>query len=351
MKIGLIGLPGSGKSTVFRMLTGKQDRTGHGSDLAVVEVPDSRTELIFQICSPQRLVQPEITFLDLMALGRGDSSAGEELELLKVAGDADAFALILQCFGEIDARGEPLDAAEDLDTVLLEMALTDLGIIEDRLARLAAKGGRQEAHERWEAELLECCRKPLASGRTLRELELADDERKHLRGFSLLTMKPCLVVLNVAEDDLAGERAAGARALSEQRGLAWMALCAELEEEIAQLPPTEQAGFAVGFGLDTLGRDRSIRAAYELLNIITFFTVNEKEVHAWTLPAGATAPEAAGKVHTDMQQGFIRAEVIPCEALEQAGSLKACREQGLMRVEGRDYVVADGDIIQVRFSR
>ncbi len=353
MKIGLVGLPGSGKSTCFRVLTGQQQTEEYGqqSNVAVVSVPDPRTERIYEICQPKEMTQPEITVLDLLALQGGDSAAGEELELVKIAGDADAFALVVQCFGDLDHRGQPLDSRADLETLLLEMALTDLTIAQRRLRRLADRGGPKEAHDQWEHRLLSRCRDHLTEGNLLHRLDFAEDELKHLRGFSLLTMKPLLAVMNVAEDDIKGQAGASARDLAGEYGLATVNICAELEEEISQLSPTEQTEFRADFGVEEPARGRFIRAAYQLLDVITFFTVNENEARAWTISAGATALEAAGKVHSDMQKGFIRAEVTPFAALDEYGSFATCREQGRVRLEGRDYPVQDGDILQIRFSR
>ncbi|NLO74349.1 MAG: redox-regulated ATPase YchF [candidate division WS1 bacterium] len=349
MKIGLVGLPGSGKSTCFRLLTGRQ-HGGSTSDVAVVEVPDPRTLRIAAIYQSPKIVQPETTFVDLMAVHQGDSSEGEALSLVKVAGDADAFVLVLQCFGELDASGNPLDPAADLETLLLEMALTDLAIVEGRRQRLA-KTGTRDPHAHWETEVLEHCETHLSAGGALRDLDLSEEQRKYLRGFSLLTMKPWLVALNVAEEDLVGERAVGARQLAEQRGLPWIIFCAALEAEIEQLPPEERAAFAADYGLVEPGRERLIHAAYRLLEVITFFTGGPTEAHAWTLSAGATAVEAAGRIHTDLEKGFIRAEVISFQDLEEMGSEKSVKEHGRLRVEGRTYVVKDGDILFIRFSR
>lgn len=351
MKIGLVGLPGSGKTTCFRVLTGEAQTEGYGqhANVAAVSVPDPRTERICELCQPQKMTQPEITVLDLLALRGGDSAAGEELELVKVAGDADAFALVVQCFGDLDHRGQRLDPHSDLETLILEMALTDVTIIEARLKRLQGRGGPQEAHDRWEHELLSRCLGHLSMGGLLRQLEFAEDEAKHLRGFSLLTMKPLLVVFNVAEDDL--DSPPPAQGLADERGLPTFTICARLEEEISKLAPAEQTEFRADFGLEEPGRNRFIQAAYQLLDIITFFTVNDNEVRAWTISAGATAWDAAGKIHTDMQKGFIRAEVTPFGALDEHGSIAACREHGLVRVEGRDYLVQDVDILYIRFSR
>ena len=351
MKIGLVGLPGSGKSTCFRVLTGQEQTEGYAAhaNVAVVSVPDPRTERIYELCQPRKMTQPEITVLDLLAVRGGASAAGEDLELVKVAGDADAFALVVQCFGDLDHRGQPLDPSADSETLLLEMALTDLTIVEGRLKRLERQRGPKDARDQWERGLLSRCRDHLSAGGLLRQLDFAEDEATHLRGFSLLTMKPLLVVFNVAEEDLHSELPAPA--LAAEQGLPTFAICAQLEEEISKLSPAEQAEFQAEFGLAEPGRGRLIQAAYQLLDVITFFTVNDNEVRAWTISAGATAAQAAGKIHTDMQKGFVRAEVTPFAALDQHGSIAACREHGLMRVEGRDYLVQDGDILYIRFTR
>ena len=352
MKIGLVGLPGSGKSTCFRLLSDQRaEPHGRDSQIAVVSVPDARTERIYELCQPDRMVQPEITFVDLLALHSGDSDAGEDLQLVKVAGDADAFAIVVQCFGELDHRGQPLDPKSDLETVLLEMSLTDLTIVERRLRKLESKRGNLSQHEKWEQKVLSRCRQHLAAGQRLLEEEFTAEEEKLLHGFSLLTMKPLMAVFNVAEDDLDGKAAAEARQLAEEEGLATISLCAELEEEITQLAAGEQAEFIADFGLSQPARDRFIRTAYELLDVVTFFTVNENEVHAWTIPRGTTALQAAGKIHSDMASGFVRAEVVPFAALDEHGSMAACREAGAVRLEGRDYQVQDGDILYIRFTR
>jgi GTP-binding protein YchF len=351
MKIGLVGLPGSGKSTLFRALTGKRENLGHAGDVAVVAVPDPRMDRLIAIYQPRKITPAELTVLDLMAVHGGEDRAGESGELAKLAGDAEAFLLVLQCFGDLDWEGNPLDPVADLETVLLEMALADLHVVETRLKRIEARGSAKEIHEQWEMELLKRVQAHLSSGGAVRDLALAADEAKQLRGFSLLTLKPWLVVCNVADDDLASARAAGARKVCDEREISWLALCAPLEEEIAQLAPEERAEFAAEYGLEEPARDRLIHAAYRLLDVLTFFTCDEKEVHAWTLTAGGTAPEAAGTIHTDLQQGFIRAEIIPYQAVAELGSEKAAKEKGFQRVEGRNYVMQDGDLVYIRFSR
>jgi len=352
MKIGLVGLPGGGKTTCFSLLSGQRSEPhGRDSQIAVVSVPDARTERIYELWQSADMVQPELIFVDLLALHSGDGGAGEELQLVKVAGDADAFAIVVQCFGELDHSGQSLDPKSDLETVLLEMSLTDLTIVERRLRKLESKYGDLSQHEKWEQKVLSRCQEHLAGGQRLLGEEFTDEEEKLLYGFSLLTMKPLMAVFNVAEADIGGSAAAEARQLAEEEGLATITLCAELEEEIAQLPPAEQADFLLDFGLSQPARDRFIRTAYELLDVITFFTVNENEAHAWTISQGTTALEAAGKIHSDIASGFVRAEVVPFEALDEHGSMAACREAGTVRLEGRDYPVQDGDILYIRFTR
>jgi len=354
MKIGLVGLPGSGKSTVFRLLTGHSDSTRRADGIAVVQVPDPRLDRIFQIYQPKKMTYAELTVLDLLAAkgrGSGEGSAEGALHWVKAAGDADAFALVVQCFGHVDYSGAPLDARADLEAVLLEMALTDLGIVEGRMERIKAKGRKREVTEEWELHVLGQVRDHLAKGGLVAQLELSEDKQKLLRGFGLLTAKPLLVILNIGEDEAEEERAVDARQFAEQAGLAHVTVCARLDEEVAELPAEEQKQFLSAYGFAEPARERLIKAAYRLLDTITFFTVNNNEARAWTVPAGTTAVEAAGKIHSDMAAGFIRVEVIPFQALDEAGSVAEIKKQNLSRIEGRDYIVQDGDILQVRFSR
>lgn len=349
MKIGLVGLPGSGKTTCFRVLSGHAGvDTHHGANLAAVPIPDPRLDRIFEILQPKKMTYADVTFVDFEALRKGDASGGE-LALHKVAGDVDAFALVVQCFGELDHLGEPLDPASDLETVMLEMALSDLSIIEGHLARLA-EGPKAERVPQV-IDLMTRCGDQLSSGRALRRMEFTEDERKHLRGFAPLTMMPLLAVFNVSEENLSAEGAGPAVAAAEAQGLAHIAICAELEAEIAELAPEDQREFLADYGLDEAARERFVRACFGILDLIMFFTVNENEARAWTIRRGATAPEAAGKVHSDMQAGFIRAEVTPVDVLAELGSKEVCKERGLPRVEGKEYVVQEGDILQIRFSR
>lgn len=355
MKIGFLGLPGSGKTTLFNLVTGREadpaDLGRAEARLGVVKVPDPRLERVAEIYGSPKLSPPEVTFVDLMALHRGDAHTGRDDSLTKVAGDADAFALVIQGFGELDHRGNPLSPADDLEALLLEMTITDLGVVERRLARVEEelKAARDKTSP--ERDLLQRVADHLGAGGLVRDMELHTDEERFLRGFNLLTARPLLVVFNVGEEDLRAQTCTGACAVAEEAGLPWIAVGAALEKELAELDEETMAELLAEYGLSEPARERLIRACYELLDVVTYFTANQREAHAWTISAGATVRDAAGKVHSDMYDGFIRAEVIPFERIDELGSVAACKEAGCVRLEGRDYLVRDGDIIEVRFSR
>jgi hypothetical protein len=355
MKVGFLGLPGSGKTTLFNVVTGREfDPSEMGraeARLAVVKVPDERVERVAEIYDSPETTQPEVTFVDLMALHKGDEHTRRDDSLTKVAGDADAFALVIQCFGELDHRGEALEPGEDLEALLLEMTITDLGVVEGRLERIAEETKAEKDIMNLERDLLERVAEQLEGGGLVRDMSLTEDEERMLRGFNLLTSKPLLVVFNVSEEDLRAQTCTGACALAEETGLEWIPISAGLEQELAELDEETQAEFLAEYGLESVARDRFIRACYDLLDVITFFTANENQARGWTISAGATAREAAGKVHSDMYEGFIRAEVIPFAKLDELGSIAACKDAGCVQLEGKDYEVRDGDILDVRFSR
>lgn len=355
MKVGFVGLPGSGKTTVFNVVTGRElDPSEIGraeARLGVVKVPDERVPRVAEIYGSPEATQPEVTFVDLMALHTGEEHTRRDDSLTKVAGDADAFALVVQCFGELDHRGEPLEPAQDIEALLLEMTVTDLGVVERRLKRIAADTKAEKDVINIERELLERVAEHLGEGRLVRDMELHEEDERLLRSFNLLTSKPLLAILNVSEEDLRAETCTGACRKAEDAGLQWIAVPAQLEQELAELDEETRGEFLEEFQLEAPARDRLIRACYDVLDVITFFTANDNEARGWTISAGATAEQAAGKVHSDMAEGFIRAEVIPFERLDELGSVPACKEAGCVRLEGRDYEVQDGDILNVRFSR
>ncbi len=355
MKVGFLGLPGSGKTTLFNVVTDREfDPSQMGRDearIAVVKVPDARVERVREVNEAGESTQPEVTFVDLMALHTGDEHTQRDDSLTKVAGDADAFALVVQCFGQLDHRGEELDPKNDLEALLLEMTITDLGVVERRLKRIAAETKAEKDIMNVERDLLEEVAEQLEGGGLVKDMDLTEDQERMLRGFNLLTSKPLLVVFNVSEEDLRAQTCTGACKLAEEAGLDWIPVSAGLEQELAELDDETQAEFLAEYGLDSPARERFIRACYELLDVITFFTANDAEARGWTISEGATAREAAGKIHSDMYEGFVRAEVIPFEKLDELGSVVACKDAGCVRLEGKEYLVQDGDILQIRFSR
>jgi len=354
MKVGLLGFPGSGKTTLFNVVTGREpDPSQMGrseATMAVVKVPDARLHRLAEVLSSGKIIHPEMTFVDLRALQRDGAEGGDD-SLTKVVDDANALAVVIQCFGELDYRGNDLDPAVDLEALLLEMSITDLGIVERRLERIEAelKSARNKTSS--ERTLLERVAEHLGEGGLVRDLELTEDEGLLLRGFGLLTGKPLLVVLNVADDDLDGERCREAVEVAEMIGLDHEIIAATLEQEIASLGEDMREAFLADYGLAEPARDRFVRACYELLGVITFFTGNEKEARGWTVEGGKTVREAGGKIHSDIYEGFIRAEITPFPRLNELGSFAACRDAGVIRLEGRDYLTTDGDYLDIRFSR
>jgi hypothetical protein len=338
-RVGLLGLPQSGKTTVFEIIlrgASAAATTGSGREhLGVVRVPDPRLDRLAALLRPRKAVHPQIQFVDAPAAVAGKSARGPDL-FAAVRG-CDALALVLRDFD----GGDPLAERRTLEA---ELILNDLALVEGRLERIEKelKVGKRTGER--EAALLRRCRQGLESERPLREERLEPEEEKLLRGFQLLTRKPLLVIHNQ------GERG-GTRPLPLGPGTEAVALRARLERDVLALPPEERARFREELGVPEDALSIVIRACYRLLGLVTFFTVGEDEVRAWPVRRGARAVEAAGEIHTDMARGFIRAEVIPWDRLLEAGSEKGARERGWQRLEGRDYEVQDGDCITIRFSR
>ncbi len=351
MKIPIIGLPLSGKTTLFRALAAGHLPAGD-SHLAAVPVPDPRLDLITQREQPRKKTYASITLADVAAMRAGEDAAARLDKIHDLVGDADALLLVIQAFGDVNYRGQPLDPLADLNDLVAELLLTDMAIVERRYDRVYREMRAKPKSQRDpEFELLEKLRAHLDEQRWARELEMNDEELRIVRGYGLLTMRQAMAVFNVADDDLTGERCQAAVKAAEEMGLRAEVICAALELELAELDEADRAEFLAEYGLQASARDRVIRAAYELLDIVTFFTVNENEARAWTIPRGTTARAAAGKIHTDMEKGFVRAEVLSFEDYQRVGSLAEARRQNLIRLEGQDYIVADGDIIQIRFTR
>ena len=371
LRAGLLGLPSSGKTTLFQLLTSVRDapRTAGKAEahVGVSRVPDDRLDRLTALFRPRKRVPATVEFAD-MAAGRGDAKS-----LLDVVAyrNADALLHVVRAFRDpaVPHPHSTIDPARDIRLVEDELVLADLGVVEKRLERLEKDLKKTPSAElRAEQEILLRGKQALEDGRALRLLGLSADDARRLRGFQFLSAKPLLVVLNLDEADIAladdpsrldgatPASAAGARHASPLQlllnsiGAGVVGVCAKIELEIAALDPPDAAAFMADLGLAQSGLDRVIRAAYDLLGYISFLTVGEDECRAWSIPRDTPAHEAAGAIHSDIQRGFIRAEVVRWDALLARGSLAACRDHGELRLEGKEYIVADGDVINFRHA-
>jgi GTP-binding protein YchF len=372
LSIGIVGLPNVGKSTLFNALTAAGAEAANypfctvEPNVGMVNVPDARVEVLAERVRPQRSPHATVQFVEIAGLVEG-ASQGEGLgnQFLTNIRETDAIVHVVRCFEDPDVvhvMGS-VDPVRDREVIDLELALADLATVEKRLERVRklARGGEREAQT--ELGLLERLNAALAEGRMARTVEVSDEERRILRSLNLLTTKPVLYLANVSEDDLGEDdsleavaaRNAHVRALVEAVEASGeeaeiVPVSSKIESELAELPVEERADFLASLGLEEPGLNRLIRAGYHLLGLHTYFTAGEKEVRAWTIRQGAKAPEAAGEIHSDFERGFIRAETVSWADFERTGSVKAARDQGLMRSEGKEYVVQDGDILLFRFN-
>ena len=360
LRAALIGVPSSGKTTLFQLMTCAHEAPKGKGDVAIgiSKVPDGRLDALTTMYNPRKRVPATIEYTDLVAASRTSAQA-----LVDVAGykNADALVHVIRAFRHpaVAHPGGSIDPARDAQAMENELILADLGVAERRLERLEKdlKKGRSAELER-ERDLLQRCRAALEEGSPLRALALSGDDLKRLRGFQFLSAKPLLLVINLDESDVPATRADVQKAAA-HTGLAdflahaatrAVALCASIELEISQLEGADAKSFLADLGLTESGLDRVIRATYELLGYMSFFTVGEDECRAWSIAKGTAAQVAAGEIHSDIQRGFIRAEVVSYDALMGRGSMHACREHGEVRLEGKEYVVQDGDIINFRFA-
>ncbi len=356
MKLGLVGLPMSGKTTIFNVLTGANRPTSLTApgkldvQVAVVDVPDPRLDALAEIFRPERKVYAKITYADVAGLTKGISEGGLSGPFRTQLSQMDGFLHVIRAFEDpnVPHPEETLDPQRDLEILDTEFLLADLIVVENRIKRLKEEiaRGKDRAANLKELELFERLRATLEAEQPLRDVDLKPEEQTALRGYGFLTQKPKLVVLNIGEEahetaDLVHVRGRHTRVI---------AVRGKLEAEIGQLDPQEAALFREEYGIDEPARDRVIRESYDLLQVQTFFTVLGDEVRAWPCRIGATALEAAGEIHTDIQRGFIRAEIIPWDVLVQLGSWAEARHAGKLRLEGRDYVMQDGDVMTVRFN-
>ncbi len=363
LQIGIVGLPNVGKSTLFNALTragaavAAYPFTTIDPNRGIASVPDRRLEALARLVGPEQVTPATVEFVDIAGLVRG-SHRGEGLgnRFLAHIREVEAVAVVARCFADPDVAHVEgsLDPVRDLEVLDLELALADLETVQRRLekTRTAAKARPKEVAG--EVGLLEELEARLQRGEQAHRWALEGEEQAALaQELHLLTAKPRLYVANVGEEDLpdGGEQAAAVAAVAEVEGVPCVVLCARLEADLAEWPPEEAAEYRAAVGLERSGLEALVWAGYQTLDLITFFTlVGGREVRAWSVRRGALAPEAAGRVHSDMERGFIRAEVIGWEELVRAGGWGAARERGLIRVEGREYRVQDGDVCLFRFS-
>jgi len=354
-------MPNVGKSTLFNALTRAQIAAENypfctiDPNVGVVPVPDGRLEQLAQIAHPEKILPTTVEFVDIAGLVKG-ASQGEGLgnQFLAHIREVDAIAHVVRCFVDDDVVhvAGRIDPLSDLEIINTELALADLASVEralDRAAKAARSGDKKAQLQR---ELLERVRDLLNAGTPVRAAALSDEQRRELRELHLLTAKPVIYIANVDEAGLTGDndyvRAVRARAAQEQAVV--VPVCAAIEAEIAQLPEDERAEFLRDLGLSEPGLNRVIRGAYQLLGLLTYFTAGPKEVRAWTVRAGSTAPQAAGVIHTDFERGFIRAEVIAFDDYVANRGEAGAREAGRLRLEGKEYIVHEGDVMHFRFN-
>ncbi len=358
MRVGIIGLPQVGKTSIFRVLTHSGGSESHppksGAQVGIARVVDPRLDQLAKLIPPDKLTYPTVECVDVATMGQETLRDAGFLSQLR---QTDALLHVIRMFEEetVPHVKGTLDAARDLSDMELELILTDLVVIENRLERIEKDRKKIRNPElEVEQELLERARKMLEENQPLRAGEWSGEDKKRLRGFTFLSEKPMLVVFNVGEDQVGEEQAIlrdpEIEPLWKRRNSFGIVVGGKLEAELAEMSEEESTEFLALFGLEEPGRDRIVRAAHELLGLIVFFTVGETECRSWSIPRGATAVRAAGAIHSDLEHHFIRAEVIHWDQLLEAGGFVEAKQQGTLRLEGKEYVVKDGDIVHIRHS-